>query len=121
MTVNGGKENSEKDRMFEVAADVIRTLDPSIPADKITQTIEHLKNEQYMVKDYKVTDNVIVETYVPIVELSYGKSACRIDIISKNYKEIAIESTKEYRVILVLWCFLYYAFTNNCYFGRDLL
>ena len=52
MTVNGGKENSEKDRMFEVAADVIRTLDPSIPADKITQTIEHLKNEQYMVKDY---------------------------------------------------------------------
>lgn len=121
MTVNGGKENSEKDRMFEVAADVIRTLDPSIPADKITQTIENLKNEQYMVKDYKVTDNVIVETYVPIVELSYGKSDCRIDIISKNYKEIAIESTKEYRVILVLWCFLYYAFTNNCYFGRDLL
>ena len=86
VTVNGGKENSERDRMFEVAADVIRTLDPSIPADKITQTIEYLKNEQYMVKDYKVTDNVIVETYVPIVELSYGKSDCRIDIISKNYK-----------------------------------
>lgn len=86
ISVNGGKEDLERDKMFDVAVDVIRTLDPSISAEKITQVIEYLKNEQYMVNDYKVTDNVIVETYVPIVELSYGKNDCRIDIISKNYK-----------------------------------
>ena len=31
-------------------------------------------------------DKVTVETYVPIVELSYGKSDCRIDVISGDYK-----------------------------------
>lgn len=39
-----------------------------------------------MVSDYAITDNVIIETYVPIVELLYGKSDCCVDIISKDYK-----------------------------------
>ena len=39
-----------------------------------------------MVNAYVVSDKVTVETYVPIVELSYGKSDCRIDVISNDYK-----------------------------------
>ena len=86
ISINGGKETSERDKMFKVAADVIKVLDPSIDDNKISQVITYLEGEEYMVSDYAITDNVIIETYVPIVELSYGKSDCRIDIISKNYK-----------------------------------
>ena len=86
ISINGGKETTDRTKMLEVAADVIKVLDPSIDDNKIAQTITHLEGEQYMVNDYKITEDVLVETYVPIVELSYGKSDCRVDIISKNYK-----------------------------------
>ena len=86
ISINGGKGITERDKMFKVATDVIKILDPTIDDSKITQVITYLEGEEYMVSDYKITDNVIVETYVPIVELSYGKSDCRIDIISNNYK-----------------------------------
>lgn len=39
-----------------------------------------------MVSDYIISDTVTVETYVPIVELSYGKNSCRIDVISSDYR-----------------------------------
>jgi len=86
VSINGGKETSERDKMFEVFAETIKVLDPSITAEKITEVVNYLKAEQYMVNDYVISDKVIVETYVPIFELSYGKSDCRIDVISGNYK-----------------------------------
>ena len=86
ISINGGKETTDRTKMLEVAADVIKVLDSSISDDKIAQTITYLEGEQYMVNDYKITDYVLVETYVPIVELSYGKSDCRIDIISYDFK-----------------------------------
>lgn len=86
ISINGGKETTDRTKMLEVAADVIKVLDPSIDDSKIAQTITHLEGEQYMVNDYKITEDVLVETYVPIVELSYGKSDCRIDIISYDFK-----------------------------------
>lgn len=86
ISINGGKESADRTKMLEVAADVIKVLDSSITDDKIAQTIMYLEGEQYMVNDYKITEDVLVETYVPIVELSYGKSDCRIDIISYDYK-----------------------------------
>lgn len=86
ISINGGKETTDRTKMLEVAADVIKVLDSSIPDDKIVQTITYLEGEQYMVSDYKITEDVLVETYVPIVELSYGKSDCRIDIISYDFK-----------------------------------
>ncbi len=86
ISINGGKGITERDKMFKVATDVIKVLDPTIDDSKIIQVITYLESEEYMVSDYKITDNVIVKTYVPIVELSYGKSDCRIDIISNDYK-----------------------------------
>ena len=86
ISINGGKETDDRTKMLEVAADVIKVLDSSIADDKIAQTITYLEGEKYMVSDYKITEDVLVETYVPIVELSYGKSDCRIDIISYDYK-----------------------------------
>lgn len=84
--INGGKETADRAKMLDVAADVIKVLDPSITDDKVAQTITHLESQTHMLSDYKVTEDVLVETYVPIVELSYGKSDCRVDIISYNYK-----------------------------------
>lgn len=86
ISINGGKETSERDKMFEVFAETIKILDLSVTEEKIAEVVNYLKAEQYMVNAYVVSDKVTVETYVPIVELSYGKSDCRIDVISNDYK-----------------------------------
>lgn len=86
ISINGGKEISERDEMFDVFAETIKVLDPSVTEEKITEVVNYLKAEQYMVSAYVVSDKVTVETYVPIVELSYGKSDCRIDVVSSVYK-----------------------------------
>ena len=86
VSINGGKEISEKDKMFDVFAETIKVLDPSVTEEKVAEVVNYLKAEQYMVRNYVVSDKVTVETYVPIVELSYGKSDCRIDVISGDYK-----------------------------------
>lgn len=72
--------------MFEVFAETLKVLDSTITEDIITKTVDYLKSEQYMVSDYIISDTVTVETYVPIVELSYGKNSCRIDVISSDYR-----------------------------------
>ena len=86
ISISGGQEIKDRDKMFDVFSETLKVLDPSITTDKITEIINYLKNEQYMVSDYKVTDTITIETYVPIVELSYGKSDCRIDVISSDYR-----------------------------------
>ena len=86
ISINGGKEISERDKMFNVFAETLKVLDPLLTDDTISEAVEHLKSEQYMVNDYKISDTVTVENYVPIVELSYGKSPCRIDVISSNFR-----------------------------------
>ena len=86
ISINGGKETSERDKMFEVFAETIKVLDPSVTEEKIAEVVNYLKAQQYKVNAYVVSDKVTVETYVPIVELSYGKSSCRIDVISSNYR-----------------------------------
>ena len=84
VSINGGKETSDRDRMFAVFKQVVKTLDKSITDAQINSAIEYLESQQYMVSDYKISDSVTVETYVPILEVSYNK-ACRIDVISTNY------------------------------------
>ena len=84
--INGGQEIADRDRMFEVFAETLKVLDSTITEDIITKTVDYLKSEQYMVSDYIISDTVTVETYVPIVELSYGKNSCRIDVISSDYR-----------------------------------
>lgn len=86
VSINGGKEISDRDKMFAVFKQVVKTLDNSITDAQINSAIEYLKAQEYMVSDYKISNSVTVETYMPIVELSYGKSDCRIDIISSNYQ-----------------------------------
>ena len=84
--INGGQEIADRDRMFDVFAETLKVLDPLLTDNTISEAVEHLKSEQYMVNDYKISDTVTVENYVPIVELSYGKSSCRIDVISSNFR-----------------------------------
>ena len=85
VTINGGKETTDRDRMFTVFKQVIKTLDKNISDAQINSAIEYLEAQQYMISDYKISDSVTVETYVPILEVSFNK-ACRIDIICSNYK-----------------------------------
>lgn len=83
--IDGGNETVERDKMFAVATDAIKVFDPSIDDSKIAQVIKELEGEQDMIEDYKITESVIVRTYIPIAASKYHRE-CHIEIISNDYK-----------------------------------
>lgn len=84
--INGGQEVSDRDRMFEVLGETLKVLDSSLSDDIINKTINQFQNEKHIVNSYKISDDIIIVNYIPIVELSYGKTSCSVDIASYNYK-----------------------------------
>ncbi len=86
VSINGGQDDVIKQSMFDVLDEVLRAADETLSDDKRAEVIDYLKAEEYMVSDYSVSDNITIETYVPIVEQSYGKTTCRVDLILHHYK-----------------------------------
>lgn len=84
--IKGGQDESSKERVLEVFAEMLKVLDPTLTDDKITEAVDYLKSQQHMVNDYDINDNLRVETYVPIIELSSGKTDCKIKLAASNYK-----------------------------------
>lgn len=82
--INGGQKDSDQERMLEVFKDVVYVLDPSVSDDKIQEAIDYFCAKGVLVEEYTLGENIVI-TYVPIVEVSYGKTSCRVDI-SANYK-----------------------------------
>lgn len=85
ISINGGTTEETKQKMFSVVVEMIKVLEPSLSDEKIDSIINQISNEKYMVKNQNISQNIIIETYVPIVELSYGKSNCRVDLVVYNY------------------------------------
>ncbi len=85
ISVNGGTTEESKQKMFSVVIEMVRILEPSLSNEEIDGIITKISNEKYMVKNQNISQNVVIETYVPIVELSYGKSDCRVDLVVYNY------------------------------------
>lgn len=85
ISINGGTTEETKHKMFSVVVEMIKVLEPSLSDEKIDSIINQISNEKYMVKNQNISQNIIIETYVPIVELSYGKSDCRVDLVVYNY------------------------------------
>ena len=85
ISINGGTTEETKHKMFSDVVEMIKVLEPSLSDEKIDSIINQISNEKYMVKNQNISQNIIIETYVPIVELSYGKSDCRVDLVVYNY------------------------------------
>lgn len=85
LTINGGQEDSDKQSMYEVFREAVKVLDSSITDDMIDAAISEFNNKDVLIEGYVLSDCITI-TFVPIKELSYGKTSCRIDISASNYK-----------------------------------
>ena len=85
VTVNGGKEISDKNNMFEVTTDILKVLLPTVSNSKINEIITELKEREVGLSNHNITENLTID-YCPIVETSYGKSDCHIKLTSYDYK-----------------------------------
>lgn len=85
LTINGGQEDADKQSMYEVFRESIKVLAPSITNDMIDDAISEFNTKDVLIEGYVLGDGITV-TFVPAKELSYGKSACRIDIYASDYK-----------------------------------
>lgn len=82
ITIYGGNEEEDINKIVNVYKEVIKTLDSTISETYINDTImEHIKDPS---NSYNINDSINVKLY-PITELSYGKSDCRIEISTTIY------------------------------------
>ena len=85
LTINGGQEAADKQSMYEVFREAVKILDPSITDAMIDAALKEFDDKDVLIEGYALGDSITI-TYVPIKELSYGKTSCRIDIYASNYK-----------------------------------
>lgn len=85
LSINGGKEEKWYDKILEVYKYSVKVLDPTITNERIEEFINEVKKSNYRIIDYQLTDTIKVSFY-SIVELSYGKTDCRIDIEASDFK-----------------------------------
>lgn len=85
LTINGGQETADKQTMYEVFREAVKVLDPAITDEMIDTALAEFDNRDVLIEGYTIGDSITI-TYVPIKELSYGKTSCRIDILASNYK-----------------------------------
>lgn len=85
LTINGGKEISDKQTMYEVFKEAVKILDPTVTDAMIDSALAEFDDRDVLIEGYSIGDTITV-TYVPTKELSYGKNDCRIDISALNYK-----------------------------------
>lgn len=85
LTINGGQEDADKQSMYEVFREAVKVLDPSITDDMIDAAIAEFNNKDVLIEGCVLGEGITI-TFVPIKELSYGITSCRIDISASNYK-----------------------------------
>lgn len=82
ITIYGGNKNEDINKIVNVYKEVIKTLDSTISETDIDNLMmKHIKNPS---SSFNITEDITVKLY-PIVDLSYGKSDCRIEITTTIY------------------------------------
>ena len=85
LTINGGQDDKAKQSMLDVFREVIKILDSSISTADIDSAITEFEGSAATIEGYKLGKTVSVN-YVPIKEVSYGKTSCRVVISCSNFK-----------------------------------
>ena len=85
LSINGGNDSKDIDKILEVYKYSIKVFDETISDDQINKSIDDFKNSKYMIEDYSLTENITI-LYKPVIEVSYGKTDCRIDIQVVDYQ-----------------------------------
>lgn len=86
ISIYGGREESDREAMFESFREIVKILEPALTDDKISTVINELVTGNTLVEKYPLGSTMLI-TYVPTKELSYGKNGCRVDIYAYDYKE----------------------------------
>ena len=81
ITINGGQKEADKDRMFEVFAEIVASLDPNLSEENIKNVVDDIKTATHALNNYKINENLWVELYIPII----ATTACRIELAAYNY------------------------------------
>lgn len=100
LTINGGQEDSDKQSMYEVFREAVKVLDATITDDMIDAAISEFNNKDVLIEGYVLSDCITI-TFVPIKELSYGKTSCRI--VDREFEtqelQLLIDSVQSSRFI----------------------
>lgn len=82
--IEGGSTDKEQDKMMKAFSQIVQTIDTGCSDERLADAVAHMKAQTGILSDYRFTNYVKVERYVPIVK-EHGVP-CRIDLLTINYQ-----------------------------------
>ena len=82
--INGENQENDIDKIVNVYKEVIKSLDSTITAAQINDTISKYITAKTTSTTFNINDKITVNFY-PSVSLSYGNTDCSIEIITTIY------------------------------------
>ena len=82
--IEGGLTEQSRDKMMKAFSQMVKTIDTGCSASLINSAIQHMETQTETLMDYRFTNFVKVERYIPIVK-EVGVP-CRIDLLTINYQ-----------------------------------
>ena len=82
--IEGGLTEQSRDKMMKAFSQIVKTIDTGCSTSLINSAIQHMETQTETLMDYRFTNFVKVERYIPIVK-EVGVP-CRIDLLTVNYQ-----------------------------------
>ena len=82
--IEGGLTEQSRDKMMKAFSQIVKTIDTGCSSSLINSAIQHMETQTETLMDYRFTNFVKVERYIPIVK-EVGVP-CRIDLLTINYQ-----------------------------------
>ena len=82
--IEGGLTEQSRDKMMKAFSQIVKTIDTGCSSSLINSAIQHMETQTETLMDYRFTNFVKVERYIPIVK-EVGVP-CRIDLLTVNYQ-----------------------------------
>lgn len=82
--IEGGTTEKQRDKMMNAFSQIVKTIDTGCSDARLAEAVAHMEAQTQILTDYRFTNYVKVERYVPIVK-EHGVP-CRIDLLTINYQ-----------------------------------
>ena len=84
-TLTGGNTEAQRNRMLDVFYSIAQVTDPSCTDTQMQTALNHFTAQTDPVMNHRVSNDITVNTYVPVIQTDTVQVDCRMEFTATNY------------------------------------
>ncbi len=85
-TLTGGNTEAQRNRMLDVFYSIAQVADPSCTDTQMQAALSHFTAQTDVVMNHRVSNDITVNTYVPVTQTDTVQVDCRMEFTATNYR-----------------------------------